>query len=584
MKKILAVLCVAIGLLTAGMISTGSCVQKYPLGDTGLPVDYDRTILNYQDAITDYDAFLSGLPSSFNWKTLGKVTPAKDQKNCGGCWSFAATGVFESKLLMKKQRAYNLSEQQQISCNTEMAGCNGGDMTSLRFWESEGPWFETCTGYPSRNGKVPSCSSFNCAELEWRTTDYYTVHMTIGGVKTSLFTDGPAYFRFDVYSDFYTFWQGDAGNVYKHTEGDYEGGHAVLLIGWDDEKGAWLLKNSWGATSGPNGNGTFWMAYKGHIPTLRFGVANVLTTSTKLLLERKKLMLLRKPAGTGPYGIQVFEPPQAIGAAWGGVLAGFNNLGQNFLDVSAAGFSTDTGDELVILRKTAAAGKKGLSLFDAPTLVNQTMGSPLATANVASRGKYVTSGDFDGDGSPEIAVAQLNSSTKTYSLSIYRPPATVGGTATLIASSPNIGKNVMCLAAAQYRRTIRDELFVLRGNANSAGLYIYQAPSAVDAPIGDPIASAANIGGGIIGIAAGNFDADPTNVEVAILMKAIMGGNSLKITRPPANPDGSLGTLVASANSLGDIFVGIKAALLTPAIHVNAPDSADEPSPAPAND
>lgn len=35
--------------------------------------------------------------------------------------------------------------------------------------------------------------------------------------------------------------------------------HVVLLIGWDDEKGAWLIKNSWGEDWGENGFG--WIKY-----------------------------------------------------------------------------------------------------------------------------------------------------------------------------------------------------------------------------------------------------------------------------------------------------------------------------------
>lgn len=35
--------------------------------------------------------------------------------------------------------------------------------------------------------------------------------------------------------------------------------HVVLLIGWDDEKGAWLIKNSWGEEWGEKGFG--WIKY-----------------------------------------------------------------------------------------------------------------------------------------------------------------------------------------------------------------------------------------------------------------------------------------------------------------------------------
>jgi hypothetical protein len=169
----------------------------------------------------------------------------------------------------------DLAEQQQVSCNTSMYGCSGGNMSSLRFWEQIGPLTEACAAYTAAN---TPCSTFNhCDWLLQNTTGYYTVNTgSITEVQTSLRNDGPTYFRYNVYNDFFTFWDsGSPGQVYVNTGGGYAGGHAVLIIGWDDNKGAWLCKNSWGETAGPNGDGTFWIAYSGHTYSLGFGMANV---------------------------------------------------------------------------------------------------------------------------------------------------------------------------------------------------------------------------------------------------------------------------------------------------------------------
>ena len=48
------------------------------------------------------------------------------------------------------------------------------------------------------------------------------------------------------------------GGVFNEkTEGKV--GHVVLLIGWDDDRQAWLVKNSWGEKWGEKGFG--WIKY-----------------------------------------------------------------------------------------------------------------------------------------------------------------------------------------------------------------------------------------------------------------------------------------------------------------------------------
>lgn len=100
--------------------------------------------------------------------------------------------------------------------------------------------------------------------------------------KDSCYNEGLGFWIFLVYTDFsdgngHGYWYDAApGDVYVQTSTSYLGAHAVLLIGWDDTKNAYLCKNSWGATGGPNGEGTFWIAYSGHAHGLEkaFGMIN----------------------------------------------------------------------------------------------------------------------------------------------------------------------------------------------------------------------------------------------------------------------------------------------------------------------
>lgn len=236
------------------------------LGDIPLdPETYQKWL-----RVSSLDA--SALPTAYDARNEGIVTSVKNQGACGSCWAFAVTGALESHLLKQGSTAGNdLSEQQQVSCNTDMYGCYGGSMLALRYWEDTGPLHER--DFPYTATESP-CIETTSRQLPIRIVDWHTVPRTAESLKRSLFTYGPSYFRFYVREDFFPFWDtAEPGEVYRNHTLPLLGSHAVLLIGWDDDKHALLCKNSWGI-SGPNGDGTFWIAYRGHAYDLNFGMAN----------------------------------------------------------------------------------------------------------------------------------------------------------------------------------------------------------------------------------------------------------------------------------------------------------------------
>jgi len=257
------------------MLFTGQDVnaQKYKLGDIPLhPEIYKKHLKVWPMEMAEM------LPASYDARDEGLVTPAKDQRSCGSCWAFASVGAMESHMLKAYQAGpEDLSEQQQVSCNISMAGCGGGSSTAIRYWEDKGPLYEDCFPYTAFD--TTPCGEAGCVQLDYRVIDWHTV--SSDNFKNSLYTYGPSYWRYNVYDDFYTYWSnGNPGEVYVSQAGSpYVGGHAVLLIGWDDAKGAYLCRNSWGATGGPNGDGTFWIAYSEHQNNLGFGMANFSLTA-----------------------------------------------------------------------------------------------------------------------------------------------------------------------------------------------------------------------------------------------------------------------------------------------------------------
>jgi len=211
------------------------------------------------------------LVSAFDWTNNGGknyVTSVKDQGSCGGCWAFATTGALEAKAMINLNVTVDLSEQIVISCTDNMApggdsrpnNCgNGGYMeTAADFIKTVGTNLESCYPFTQGNG---SCSS---ACSNWQTDPYQIDNWShvynwgapdITALKNAVQTNGPVVIWMKVYSDFQSY----GGGVYHHATGSYQGNHFVLVVGWDDSKGAFHVKNSWNTKWGESG--FFWMAY-----------------------------------------------------------------------------------------------------------------------------------------------------------------------------------------------------------------------------------------------------------------------------------------------------------------------------------
>jgi hypothetical protein len=185
------------------------------------------------------------LPSRWDWREMDGVTPPRAQGVCGSCWAFAAAGAVEAMLRIYDGRDLDLSEQQAIDCNLDAYGCDGGWMTAAyRLWQTEGALLEADAPYAADDGRpCPSSSLAPVASV----IGWTAIAPDRESVQRALLV-GPVATAMHVYPDM----QHYRGGVYEH-EGEDPINHAVLLVGWDDALGAWILKNSWGPGWGEGG-------------------------------------------------------------------------------------------------------------------------------------------------------------------------------------------------------------------------------------------------------------------------------------------------------------------------------------------
>jgi len=193
-----------------------------------------------------------GLPPAFDWRSAGGnfVTPARSQKKCGSCWAFAMTGALESYVLRNGNTPgadVDLSEQVMLSCSGA-GSCKGGALYPS-YLKSTGLPPEAAYPYAAVNG---SCSA---AAAGWQSLVYKIADWGVvaGGssarLKAALVKYGPLTTSMLVYEDFKHYKSG----VYSRVSGKYAGGHAVLLVGYNDAEEYFIVKNSWGPAWGEEG-------------------------------------------------------------------------------------------------------------------------------------------------------------------------------------------------------------------------------------------------------------------------------------------------------------------------------------------
>lgn len=267
----------AVGIIAAaGVLSANAAVIDNGLGVSASFENFNNT------EVSAASSAVSKLPSKYSSVDFGYVTDIKNQGS-NDCWAYAGISTFESKLLREGINIGNMSAQwANVWATTKLNGKGW-----QRNYNSDG-YNDIITGYLTSwyggilesdiapvdlDGDIygdmaPSnLAKYGTTSIRYLSnTDPDRIKQSImdnGGVYTSYahtincMNENTSYYMPDSYSGTYT-------------------GHAVEIVGWDDNyskdlfkssneekprnNGAWLVRNSWGNYNSLGGY--FWISYE----------------------------------------------------------------------------------------------------------------------------------------------------------------------------------------------------------------------------------------------------------------------------------------------------------------------------------
>lgn len=215
--------------------------------------------------LADYEPVLATLPASVDLRS--QMPPIYDQGQLGSCTANSiGAGV---QFLQKKQGIPDFIPSRLFIYYQERL--DDGDINqdggssireSAKAVATYGAPPETDWPYDITKFKIkPSDVAYNDA-TKTKITQYLALAQDINQMKSCLASGYPFHVGFTVYTSFESAQVAQSGVVpMPKSNESVLGGHAVVVVGYDDSSGTWLCRNSWGTNWGMAGYFTFPYAY-----------------------------------------------------------------------------------------------------------------------------------------------------------------------------------------------------------------------------------------------------------------------------------------------------------------------------------
>ncbi len=193
---------------------------------------------------------LSPILGAVDWRNSGCVNAIKDQGQCGSCWAFSGTASTETSWCHAKGTLYSLSEQQQVDCNKNCYGCNGGWANkAINYLKTSYAESEKAYPYTARDG---TCKYNASSATPVKTTGF-----------TNVTADSPSAMKSALNSHVLSVAiQANKMVFQTYTSGIFNAStcgtnldHATNVVGWGTSGSTeyWIMRNSWGTSWGEKG-------------------------------------------------------------------------------------------------------------------------------------------------------------------------------------------------------------------------------------------------------------------------------------------------------------------------------------------